>query len=183
MSTALPFKPVIEPLGDHHDRAAFHCGNESLDRYFHQQARQDLVRHVSAPHVLVDNRSGKVAGYYTLSSYQIAAGDLPPELARRFPRYPYGPATLLGRLAVDAEYQGQGLGKLLLMDAVRRSWETNAQVASMALVVDAIDDNARAFYEAFGFIRFPDHPDQLFLPMATIAKLFPEPAKPPNSSN
>ena len=167
-----PFTPSIEPLGSQHDRAAFDCGNDSLTRYFQTQAGQDLRRRAAVPFVLVDGDSDAVAGFYTLSAYNIDMGELPPELARRFPRYPYAPATLLGRLAVDRRYQGMGLGRLLLMDALRRSMEHSREIASIAVVVDAIDDAARDFYERYGFIRFPDHPYKLFLPMSTMATLF-----------
>jgi len=176
VSTELPFEPVIEPLGDHHNRAAFHCGNESLDRYLRQQVTQDFRRNIAVPFVLVDNRSGKVAGYYTLSNYGIEAGELPPELTRRLPHYPYIPATMLGRLAVDMEYQKRGCGKLLLMNAMHRSFQTSQQTASYALVVDAIDDAARAFYKCYDLTQFPNHPYRLFIPMATIARLFTDQA-------
>ena len=121
MTGQLPFQPVIEPLGPEHDRAAFDCGNDTLTRYFSQQAGQDFRRHAAVPFVMVDPRSAKVAGYYTLSAFQIEAGELPPSIARRFPRYPHAPATLLGRLAIDRTYQGQGWGQFLLMDALHRS--------------------------------------------------------------
>ncbi|WP_052409479.1 GNAT family N-acetyltransferase [Paraburkholderia oxyphila] len=80
----------------------------------------------------------------------------PPALARRLPRYPQMPVTQLGRLAVDANHQGAGRGKRLLMDAPYRSWQALQQIASMAVIVDAIDERARAFYQAFDFLVFPD---------------------------
>jgi GNAT superfamily N-acetyltransferase len=164
--------PLVEPLGPQHDRAAFHCGNEALDRYFHRQAGQDLRRRAAVPFVLVDTSSGKVAGYYTLTAYQIDAGELPVQIGRRFPRYPYAPATLLGRLAVDLGYQRQGWGRFLLIDALRRSLLSSYEVASLAVVVDAIDNAAENFYQRYGFIPFPSQPHRLFIPMDTVQELF-----------
>jgi len=171
MAPELPFKPIFEPLGTQHDRAAFHCGNESLDRYFHQQAGQDLRRHLAVPYVMVDTRANTVAGYYTLTNYQVAVGELPQEITRRVP-YTDVPATLLGRLALDLKYQGRGLARFLLLDALNRSFQNSSRVASLAVVVDAIDDNASSFYQHYGFILFPNHPSRLFLTMNTIRKLF-----------
>jgi predicted GNAT family N-acyltransferase len=161
----------VEPFSVSHDRAAFRCGVAELDRYFHQQAGQDARRKVAAPFVLVD-QSGSIAGYYTLSAYAVRLCELPEAIGRRLPRYPLLPATLLGRLATSTSLRGQGLGRLLLMDALDRSWQNTSQVASVAVVVEAQDQNARAFYLHHEFIPFRDHPDKLFLAMATIEKAF-----------
>jgi GNAT superfamily N-acetyltransferase len=131
-----------------------------------------MRRRAAVPFVLVDTRSGKVAGYYTLTAYQIDAGELPAQIGRRFPRYPYAPATLLGRLAVDLDYQGQGWGRFQLIDALRRSLLSSYEVAALAVVVDAIDDAAEDFYQRYGFISFPSQPHRLFIPMDTIQELF-----------
>ena len=171
MASEFPFKPIFEPLGTQHDRAAFHCGTESLDRYLHHQAGQDLRRHLAVPYVMVDSRANTIAGYYTLTNYQVAVGELPPEISRRVP-YTDVPATLLGRLALDLKYQGQGLARILLLDALNRSFQNSSRVASLAVVVDAIDDNANSFYQHYGFIPFSNHPSRLFLPMDTMKKLF-----------
>lgn len=122
--------------------------------------------------VLTEPPESQVIGYYTLSSASVDHDAWPPELARRLPRYPQMPVTLLGRLAVDANHQGGGHGKRLLMDALYRSWQASQQIASMAVIVDAIDERACAFYQAFDFLVFPDQDLRLFLPMATIAQLF-----------
>lgn len=160
----------MQPLGSHHNRVDFFCGVEPLDRYLHKQAGQDARKYFAAPFVLVDKISGRVAGYYTLSATSINIGDLPVEIAKKLPKYPVAPAILLGRLAVDQNYRAQGLGEILLMDAFERSLRSG--IAAMAVVVDAKDDQARSFYEHYEFIRFPDYPNRLFLPMTTIAKLF-----------
>jgi GNAT superfamily N-acetyltransferase len=163
----------FEPLDAHHNRADFSCGVEALDRYFRQQAGQDQRRRVAVPYVLVDPTTGAVVGYYTLSTLSILAESLPDEVTRRLPRYQALPAILIGRLALDQRYRGQGLGELLLMDALRCGLEISRQVGAMAVVVDAKDNAARAFYERYGFIRFLDHEYRLFLPMATVAQIFP----------
>lgn len=161
----------IEPLGNH-DRAAFSCGRETLDIYLREQASQDARKLAAAPFVLltVDNR---IAGYYTLSSSMIRADDLPPETIKkwRWPRYPELPAVLIGRLARDVSFKGQGVGELLLMDALKRSLKSCSNIASVAVIADAKDDNGRQFYERYGFIMFLDARNRLYLPMKTIQSL------------
>ena len=167
------FPCLVEPLGRHHDRAGFSCGNETLNRYLKEIARQDARRLVAAPFVLVDETVPKtILGYYTLSSFSVSLADLPEEVARKLPSYPNVPVTLLGRLAADHRYQGRGLGAFLLMDALRRVWVESSQIAAVAVVVDAIDKQAVLFYKRFDFISFPERPYRLFLPMKTIAALF-----------
>ncbi|HEX5414441.1 MAG TPA: GNAT family N-acetyltransferase [Chloroflexota bacterium] len=162
----------FEVLSKDHNRTEFSCGVDELDRYFQQQAGQDQRRNLAVPHVLVDTRENRIAGYYTLSSLSVLPGSVPSDASRRLARYSTVPTILLGRLAVDRSYRGQGLGKLLLMDALRRSLEiSNQQVGAWAVVVDAKDDQARSFYEHYGFIRFLDDAYRLFLPMATVSRL------------
>jgi len=164
---------LIQPLAKHHDRAAFLCGNETLDRYLKEMARQDARRHIAAPFVLVEKNSPKtILGYYTLSALSIDLGELPADVVRKLPSYPVVPATLLGRLAVDRHHQGHGIGELLLMDALRRVHEQSSQIATVAVIVDAIDQQAVQFYKHFDFLPFPERPTRLFLPMKTIAALF-----------
>jgi GNAT superfamily N-acetyltransferase len=164
---------LVEPLGRQHDRAAFACGNEVLDRYLKEIASQDARRLVAAPFVLVATTAPKtILGYYTLSAFGIDLGSLPTEVSRKLPAYPIVPATLLGRLAVDQRYGKQGIGEFLLMDALHRAYVQSAQIAAVAVVVDAADAPAARFYRHFDFITLPDRPDRLFLPMKTIAALF-----------
>lgn len=164
------FAYAIEPLNAGHDRSGFSCGLESLDRYLLQQAGQDLRRRVAAPFVLQDWENKRIAGYYTLCATGIELQDLPPQQVKKLPRYPVIPATLLGRLAIDERYQGQGLGNFLLFDAFGRS--LRSEIASYAVVVEAIDEKASAFYQHHQFIPFPDQPRRLYLPMASIALMF-----------
>lgn len=162
---------VVEPLAKRHDRTAFSCGNRDLDRYLHEQAGQDARRRVAATFVAVAAGHGTVVGYYTLSALSVRLEELPPAVVRKLPSYPMVPVTLLGRLAVDRQHQGEKLGEFLLMDALKRSLDNTRTVGSVAVVVDAIDHSARAFYEHFGFACLPDQPLRLFLPMQTIAGL------------
>jgi predicted GNAT family N-acyltransferase len=113
---------------------------------------------------------GTILGFYTLSAFSIKASELPDGVARKLPRYPLLPATLLGRLAVSKSHQGMGVGCLLLLDALERSFANASKVASVAIVVDAIDENARAFYSHHEFVQLRDRPNSLFLSMATIEK-------------
>ncbi len=162
----------IEPLGKHHDRAAFSCGDEALDRYLRKQARQDHAKDIARVFVAVGPERHEIAGFYTLSSYTIDLGELPDAQSRRLPRYPEIPAALIDRLAVALDHQGQGLGEILLIDALRRIIETGETVASYATVVHAINERAVGFYTKYGFIPYPNHPNHLFLPTATAKQLF-----------
>ncbi len=162
---------TVEPLGRQHDRTAFHCGSKALDRYLKQQAWQDADKRVAAPFVAVDPPDKLVLGYYTLSASVLTLADLPDDLARKLPRYPQLPVTLLGRLAVDQATKGQGLGEHLLLDALNRSLTHADQIAAMAVVVDARDESAASFYRRFGFIALQAEPSRLFLPMRLVAQL------------
>jgi len=162
----------IEPLGKTHDRAAFSCGVPALDQYLQRQAGQDARRYAAAPFVLCEGDSTAVLGFYTLSAISVDVGELPDETARKLPRYPEIPATLIGRLAVDQRRRGERLGEFLLMDALHRSLRHAGDIAAAAVVVDAIDDRARSFYEAYDFRIFPDRPNRMFLPMTAVKKIF-----------
>jgi GNAT superfamily N-acetyltransferase len=161
--------PRIEALGPQHDRNSFASGAESLDRYFRAQASQDARRNMAAPFVLI-LPDGMIGGYYTLSSTAVKLTELPHAITRRLPRYPLVPATLLGRLAVDKRFRGQGYGRFLLADALLRA--VRSEIASFAVVVDAKDDAARRFYERESFLSLPDQPMKLFRPTADLTTLF-----------
>jgi GNAT superfamily N-acetyltransferase len=163
----LPYR--IEPLGDH-DRAAFSCGVESLDRYLKQQAGQEHRRHVAKCFLAIGKEDASLGGFYTLSASSILFTDLPPALSKRLPRYPQLPAALLGRLAVDRRHQGKGLGDFLLFDAMRRVVGTDT--AAAVLLVDAKDDAAANFYRRHDFLEIAAGQKRLYLPVGTIAKIF-----------
>ena len=170
MNPSPPLSYSFEPLSDH-DRALFSCGIPELDHYLHLQARQDARRKVAAPFVMLD-QGRRILGYYTLSAYGIRGSELPPELSRKLPKYPLVPATMLGRLAVSREHQGQKLGRLLLLDALYRSWKNTAEVASVGVVAEAYDETARSFYLHHEFIPLAEHTRKLFISMGTIEKAF-----------
>ena len=163
----------VEALGRQHDRSQFSCGSEPLDRYLRAQAGQDARKRVAAPFVLCEGDGATVLGYYTLSAISVDIGAWPENVAKKLPKYPVVPATVLGRLAIDMRLKGQGAGEYLLMDALHRSLQTARQVASFAVIVDAKGEPAVAFYRRYEFTLFEDHPARLFLPMSVIEKLFP----------
>lgn len=162
----------VEALGRHHDRAGFESGVPALDAYLKKQAGQDARRYAAAPFVLCEGEGIAVLGYYTLSALSIHTGELPEETARKLPRYPLLPAVLIGRLAVDRRRRGERLGEFLLMDALYRSWRQAHEIGAVAVVVEAKDEPARRFYEAYDFRIFPQQPGRLFLPMARVERLF-----------
>lgn len=166
--------PLFEPLGKHHDRAAFDCGIEALNRYIREQAGQDSKKKIAATFVLAGDAPTAIVGYYTLSSTSVNVGELPEAVAKKLPRYPLMPATLIGRLAVDSCYHGKGCGELLLVDALKRSLISTRQIGSVAVVVDAKDDAAKTFYQHFQFITLVNCSHRLFLPMAAVEGLFGE---------
>ena len=161
----------IEPLGKNHDRAAFSCGKDSLDEYLKNQAGQAVGKNLAAVFVLTQDGK-KIVGYYTLSSYAVKLDEIPETIAKKLTRMPEIPAILLGRLARSVEFRGQGIGGVLLVDALKRAFRNSAQVASWAVIVDAIDQEAAEFYRGYGFIPFPSRPNRLFLPMHSIQKMF-----------
>lgn len=137
----------IVPLTRAHVRADFSCGKEPLDRFIRDQVFDWMGRALASTYVLVSTAMPtRVLGYFTLSMTRIDAGDLPSRLAKRFPRSAEIGAVLLGRLAVDRQLQGQGFGRDLLLDALDRALVTSRQVAAVAMVVDALDEDAAAFY-------------------------------------
>lgn len=162
----------IEPLDSRrHTRPNFCCGKDSLDNYIHKQASQDLKRRVSTIFVLIDDPAVSVLAYYTLSSYTVDITVLDESFAKRLPRYPVLPATLLGRLAVDNSQRGKRFGELLLVDALKKSLDTATQVASLAVVAEALDERALSFYVKYGFQQFRQEPMKLYLPMKSVEEL------------
>ena len=158
----------IERLTERHDRSGFNSGVPALDGYLHTQVGQDIRRRVASCFVALD-RAGLVAGYYTLAAASVVPADLPDEVVRRLPRYPSLPAYRIGRLAVDQGARGQKLGAALLADALRRA--LRAEAAAVAMLVNAKDDQAGAFYRHHGFLGLSGRPLTLSLPLATAAKL------------
>ncbi len=159
---------IIEPLNAAHDRTGFHCNVKALDHYIHKQAGQDIRRRISRIFVAARPDDPKaMLGYYSLSALSIQLNQLPEKLARKLPKHPL-PAALIGRLAVSQNVMGRGIGKMLLVDAIKRTLSVSDQIAIYAMVVDAINENAKSFYEQFGFTRLSDDSPRLFLPLKSF---------------
>lgn len=161
----------VQSLDRSHDRKSFSCGIDSLDKYLRQHAGQDKRNKVSVTYVLLDKTKQKIAGYYTLSSAAVELMALPDEIKKKLPNYPALPATLIGRLAIDVNYQKMGFGEILLLNALKRSYDTSLHVASLAVIVEAINKSAEDFYKKYGFLDLTSNDKRLFMPMDTIAKI------------
>lgn len=160
----------IERLQKHHDRTAFSCEEESLTQYIKTQVSQDIKKKLTVCFVGIDN-ANKVLGYYTLTSESLGREIIPDRFISKVPKNYNAPVILLGRLARDITEKGKGVGELLLIDALLRSYRlSNESIGAMAVVVDPIDQNANNFYKKYGFIQLPDS-EKMFLPMKVIAKL------------
>jgi hypothetical protein len=154
-----------------HDRAGFDCGVPALNAYLQRQAAQNTEKRAAVAYVAVIEPP-MIAGFYTLSQYSIDFVQLPERLAKRLARYPVVPATFLGRLAVACVLHGQKLGETILFDALRRSLELSAHIASAGVVVDAKDEKATTFYRRYGFSSMLGTKDRLILHMKDIQQMF-----------
>jgi GNAT superfamily N-acetyltransferase len=161
---------AIEKLGRGHDRSAFDCGQASLNDWLRLRAGQHAKKDLARTYVAVREGQPAVLGYYAISTHGVSHEALPPEQAKGLPKIDV-PVVLLGRLAVDGTVQGQGLGSLLLLDALRRALHISEEVGIRAVEVDALDDTARRFYLRFGFVSLADDRNHLFLAMSVIRQL------------
>ncbi len=169
--------PLIEPritfLDRSHDRSFFDCGNPALNRYLAQIARQDESRNFSRCYVLIDHASAnplKVLGFYGICASSAKLVALPRYQIRGTAPYPEYPAVLITRLATDLTIQGEGYGEALLMHAVRIAYDIHKLIGIKLIMVHA-KDGAPGFYEKYGFLRFADDPNHLFMPIETVIKL------------
>lgn len=156
---------------ERHERSVFTCGEEKLDRYLKRQANQDLKRKLSVTYVLIKGDCSDIIGYYTLSHFSVNFNELPSNIQSRLPRYPKIPATLIGRLAVDEEHQGDRLGEHLLLDALNKSYKRTLEMGSFAVVVDLLVEGVREFYLQYDFRALPNDKGRLFIPMKKVGKL------------
>ncbi len=165
-------RTMIELLDKKHNRNEFDCGKGLLNNYLKTLAGQDIKRKLSACFVLADKETDCIQGYYTLSNNSIPLSCFPEPIKRKLPQsYDSIPTTLLGRLAVDKNVKGKGFGKILLIDALRRSYELSKEIGSFAVVVDPIDKEAELFYERYDFIKLPDS-EKMFIAIKTLKELF-----------
>jgi len=163
---------VVNVLSTTHDRASFACGVEPLDRYFRQQASQDIRRRIATCFVLTESSTGVIAGYYTLAATNVLTTALPEAITAQLPRYAALPAVLIGRLAVSTAFRGQKLGSALLADAITRV--ARADIATYAVLVDPKDAAAERFYRHHGFVDLP--PDRrMFIPIESALRYFRAP--------
>src|SRR3989441_84919 len=156
---------VLDPAV--HRREEFSCESPELTEFLRTRARKEAKARTSACFVLVSVADpGQITGYYTLSATTIELEKLPVEVTRKLPRYPRLPATLLGRLARVLAFKAQGIGDLLMVDALKRSYENSSVIGSVAVVVDSKDERAAKFYGTFGFQQLDGQ--KMFLPMKAI---------------
>ncbi|HNB42568.1 MAG TPA: GNAT family N-acetyltransferase [Burkholderiaceae bacterium] len=161
----------IHPLQSHHDTESFSCGDQVLDDWFRRTAKQHIRKGISRSFVAVDaDMPNRVLGFYSLTAGEAETGSLPAALAKKLPRKI--PIVLLGRLAVSTQAQGNGIGGILLIDALQRAVRVAAEVGISAILVDAKNPRAVSFYQHFGFQVLPDSPRRLVLAIATAAALF-----------
>lgn len=162
---------LTESLDSSHIKKEFSCGNEMLDNYIQKQASQDVKRKLSACFVFVEEDK-IVQGYFTLSNSSIPLEHVPESFKKKLPKsYTSIPTSLLGRLAIDTKFKGKGLGKTLLIEALKKSYLISKEIGSFAVIVDPIDEDAENFYNKYAFIKLPDS-GKMFLPMKTIQQLF-----------
>jgi len=165
-------KYISKIIDSNDNKSSFNCGQIQLDNYLKFQSSQDFKRKLSVCFVLNNEENNQIVGYYTLSNYSIPLDFIPIELKNKLPNsYNQIPVTLLGRFAIDKSHQNKGIGKLLLIDALKRCYFTAMTIASFAIIVDPIDENATEFYKKFGFILLPDA-GKMFLPMKIVSELF-----------
>jgi GNAT superfamily N-acetyltransferase len=153
---------TFEPLAKRHDRSHFRCGEAELDEWFQKRAGQDERRNVARVFVALDDAS-QIVGFYSLSAFTLSLDEVPDDIAAKLPRYDHIPAALIGRLARHEQSRGKGIGEILIADALQRIINVAHDLAVFAIVVEAKNDNASDFYQSFGFIPFPMHPDRLFM--------------------
>ena len=159
---------VIQSLdAERHRRGQFNCESPELTEFIQKRARKEMEGRTSACFVLVAaDDPGRIVGYYTLSQTSVSSPKLPEAVTRKLPRYAEVGATLIGRLARDSEWRGREIGRLLLVDALRRSARLSAEAGAVVVVTDPKDQKARAFYEGYGFKALDER--RLFIPMKEV---------------
>lgn len=158
----------ITTLDNNHNKKSFSCGYSMLDNYIQKQAKQDDKRDLSACFVLEEKQSKLVLGYYTLSANSINRDSFPTSISEKLPKsYQELPTILLGRLAVDMRFTGNGYGEILLLDALNKCVEISRNLGTLAVVVDPIDAKAEMFYKRYGFILLPGT-GKMFISIKTI---------------
>jgi GNAT superfamily N-acetyltransferase len=163
-----PLYDAPEPLTEAHDRAEFHSGEPSLDRWLRERALMNMASGATKTYALCPRGSRRVIGYYGLAMGRILHQEVPGSMRRNMPAAI--PAVMLGRLAVDVAWRGKGLGGALLSDAITRSRRAAEVVAARLVVVHAISAEAEAFYRHYGFTRLPVATPSLALDLVKLAR-------------
>ena len=164
-----------QPLHAEYETAAFDCGSPPLNEFLKLHALDKQRAMLSRTYVVTSRADTlRVVGYYTLAHISALQDEVPKKLGRGMPSSI--PSLLMARFAVDLAYQGQGLGRSLFTDAIRRTWNVMADgTAPVRLfVVDAKDETAKAFYEHFGMTATPQNPLRLYLSYKSLRALFEE---------
>ncbi|WP_298292973.1 GNAT family N-acetyltransferase [Thiomonas sp.] len=157
----------ILPFAGSHDRRGFDCGRQELNDWLRQVARQHQDKGLSKTFVAIrEEEPARICGYYALTLAALENRHLPITWRKKLPRRI--PGVRLGRLAIDRQYQGKGLGELLLIDALTRAHRIYTEAGGIGLFVDAIDEQAASYYRRFGFQSAPDNPLLLFLSAHTL---------------
>lgn len=166
----------LEKLASHHRRSEFRSGSPPVDDWLASKALQAQKKHLSVTRVLVDADS-HLAGYYTLATGQVDLSDLPPEMRKRLPRRAL-PVAIVAWLGVATSYQRRGLGRRLLAQALRDCYEAGKTFPFVAVILDALDDAAKTFYQRWDFRELPGHPYRLYLSAKMLAAMMEGPARP-----
>jgi GNAT superfamily N-acetyltransferase len=159
----------LQSLQRSHPRSTFDCGQRDVNDWLRTKAFQNQEKRLSATKVLLD-QDGGIAGFYTLATGQVDFGDLPSELARKLPRRAL-PVAILAWLGVTQAHQGQKLGDLLLAKALRDCHEAGQTFAFVAVILDCVDDGAKAFYQRWNFAELPGSPFRLFVSSQTLSAM------------
>jgi len=159
----------IELLDKSHDRKRFDCGNTQLNIFLQNTARQHITKGMSRTFVLINDKNSKeILGFYTLSICEVETDYLPPIIAKKYPDQV--PALKLARCGVSKNYQHKGYGNYLIGNAVEKVIVISENVGIIGLFVDAKENQAKEYYEQFGFISLDGNPLILFLPIQTLIK-------------
>jgi ribosomal protein S18 acetylase RimI-like enzyme len=156
---------LLERLDAHHDVSIFDSGNEVLDGWLRRHAI--AAQRMDSARAFVATRNGRVIGYFSLTMGSMLRAEAPVKLVRAMPAYPVG-MVLLARLAVDQSQQGRGVGAMLLAEALRKAIAAGEVAAARLIVVDAVDEDAAAFYQRYGFVRTPENPLRLYRRMKDV---------------
>lgn len=160
----------VELLNPNHERSSFDCGSVALNKFLQQTARQHIDKGISRTFVLVETEEPQtIIGFFSLSLCVVRAEKLPPRWKKKYPSQV--PGVKLARLAVAREFQRQGIGGILLIEAMTKTCMIADSAGVIGLFVDAKDKDARSYYTRYGFFSLQDNPLELFLPLNTVKQL------------